>query len=223
MDGPKYDERGLVCAIAQDALSGDIRMVAWMNAEALAETQRTGLATFFSRSRQRLWTKGESSGNHLLVDSIHVDCDRDTVLLRVRAQGPSCHTGKPTCFFQELSPTGVGEAAQPAATFLSTLERELVARQQSTSAKSYTKSLLDKGVPAIGAKIREEANELVQALESESDERVVSEAADLLYHTMVGLRARDLPFQRVIEVLAARSGQSGHAEKAARQKPDGEG
>jgi phosphoribosyl-AMP cyclohydrolase / phosphoribosyl-ATP pyrophosphohydrolase len=219
----KYDENGLICAVAQDALSGDIRMVAWMNAEAVARTVETGLATFFSRSRKQLWTKGETSGNLLHVESIHVDCDGDTLLLRVRASGPSCHTGRSTCFFQQLDAEGVRETQLPAATFPETLERELIARQASNAQKSYTKSLLDRGVGAIGGKVREEASELVQALENESDERVVSEAADLLYHVMVGLRARALSWAQVIEVLASRSGQSGHAEKASRPKPDGAG
>jgi phosphoribosyl-ATP pyrophosphohydrolase/phosphoribosyl-AMP cyclohydrolase len=211
-----YDDRGLVCAVAQNANSGDVCMVAWMNAEALRRTLETATATFYSRSRQRLWTKGESSGNFLRVLSVHADCDLDTLLLRVVPTGPACHTGAPTCFFQELSPGGVHQSEQPAATFLATLERELISRQHSTAEKSYTKSLLEKGVSAIGAKIDEEAGELVAALEGETDDRVASEAADLLYHMLVGLRARDISWSRVIEVLAARAGQSGHVEKAAR-------
>jgi phosphoribosyl-ATP pyrophosphohydrolase/phosphoribosyl-AMP cyclohydrolase len=211
-----YDDRGLICAVAQDALSGDVCMVAWMNAEALEHTLATGKATFWSRSRQRLWTKGETSGHFLRVLSIHADCDLDTLLLRVEPAGPACHTGAPTCFFQQLSGAGISASEQPAATFLASLERELVARQASTAAKSYTKSLLERGTSAIGAKIREEADELVAALSGESDDRVASEAADLLYHVLVGLRARDIPWSRVIEVLASRTGQSGHAEKASR-------
>lgn len=223
MSQVKYDDKGLVCAVAQDSLSGQVRMVAWMNAAALERTLESGLATFYSRSRAQLWTKGETSGNTLAVESVHLDCDGDTLLLRVRASGPSCHTGQPTCFFQELSRDGVRETEVPPATFLGALERELVARQHSSATKSYTKSLLDRGVGAIGDKVREEASELVQALTSESDERVLSEAADLVYHVMVGLRARGLSWSGVIEVLAARFGQSGLEEKAARRKPDGAG
>jgi phosphoribosyl-ATP pyrophosphohydrolase/phosphoribosyl-AMP cyclohydrolase len=191
-------------------------MVAWVNAEALQHTLATGKATFYSRSRQRLWTKGETSGNFLRVLSVHADCDLDTLLLRVEPAGPSCHTGAPTCFFQALSADGLQPSEQPAATFLGTLERELAVRQLSTSQKSYTKSLLEKGVSAVGAKIDEEAKELIAALEGETDERVASEAADLVYHLLVGLRARGIPWARVIEVLAARAGQSGHVEKASR-------
>jgi phosphoribosyl-ATP pyrophosphohydrolase len=119
-----------------------------------------------------------------------------------------------------VSADGAVPSEQPPATFLATLERELIARQRSTAQKSYTKSLLDRGVPAIAAKIEEEAGELIAALAEEGDERVVSETADLLYHMLVGLRARDIPWSRVIEVLAARAGQSGHAEKAGRGLPE---
>lgn len=223
MEALSYDERGLICAVAQDARSGAVCMVAWMNAEALERTLTSATATFYSRSRQRLWTKGETSGNFLRVLSVHADCDCDTLLLRVEPAGPSCHTGAPTCFIRSVSPEGIRESEQPAATFLDTLQRELVDRQRSTAERSYTKSLLDKGVRAIGAKVHEEASELVTALESESAERVASEAADLVYHVMVGLRARDVPWSRVIEVLAARSGQSGHAEKASRTAPGSSG
>jgi phosphoribosyl-ATP pyrophosphohydrolase/phosphoribosyl-AMP cyclohydrolase len=216
MESIKFDRDGLVCAVAQDANHGDIRMVAWMNREALEATLRSGKATFFSRSRQALWVKGESSGNTLQVLSVHIDCDRDCVLLRVLPAGPSCHTGQPTCFFHELSAQGVTPSAQPAATFMATLEAELMRRQSSSSERSYTKSLLDQGAGKIGAKVEEEAGEFAQAIASESDERVASEAADVLFHVLVGLRARAIPWTRVIEVLASRAKQSGHEEKAAR-------
>jgi phosphoribosyl-AMP cyclohydrolase / phosphoribosyl-ATP pyrophosphohydrolase len=219
VDGLKFDANGLVVAVCQDHVTGDIRMVAWMNAEALATTLRTNLATFYSRSRQRLWTKGETSGNTLQVLSMHVDCDGDTLLLRVAAAGPACHTGQPTCFFTRLSPAGEAVAdSTPAAQFLAQLERELIARQESTAEKSYTKSLLSAGPGKIAEKIIEEAGEFTTAVSSESDERVVNEAADLLYHLMVGLRHRGLPVSRVLETLAARSNKSGHEEKAQRGK-----
>jgi phosphoribosyl-ATP pyrophosphohydrolase/phosphoribosyl-AMP cyclohydrolase len=218
----QFDANGLICAIAQDASTGDVRMVAWMNRAALEKTLETGLATFYSRSRKELWTKGETSGNTLKVLSIHADCDRDTLLLRVTANGPSCHTGSATCFFQRVDPSQPDDGLRPAATVLTSLERALVARQASTAERSYTKSLLDKGTLAIAEKVREEGSELARAIESESDDRVLSEAADVVYHLLVGLRARDLSFDRVIEVLASRSGQSGHAEKASRSR-DGSG
>lgn len=219
MDDLKYDAQGLICAIAQDWLHGDVRMVAWMNREAIEKTLTTGKATFYSRSRQALWTKGETSGNELMVKSVHLDCDGDTILLRVSPRGPSCHTGKPTCFFQSLSLAGVDESEQPPATFLDILERELEKRRNTTANKSYTRSLLDGGASKIGAKIREEAQELDDALQREDDERVVSEGADVLFHVLVGLRLRGIPWSKVIEALAARSGQSGHEEKASRDAP----
>jgi len=213
----KFDANGLVVAVCQDHVTGDIRMVAWMNAEALAVTLRTNLATFYSRSRKQLWTKGETSGNHLRVLSVHVDCDQDTLLLRVAAAGPACHTGQPTCFFTRLGADGVGvEDTQPAAQFLEHLDRELVARQASTVERSYTKSLLNAGAGKIAEKILEEASEFVAAVASETDERVVNEAADLVYHLMVGLRHRGIPFSHVLQTLEGRSKQSGHAEKAQR-------
>lgn len=213
----KFDERGLLPAIAQDYVTGDVRMVAWVDAAAIAETLRTGKATFFSRSRGRLWTKGETSGHFLLVQSIHLDCDADTLLMRVSAAGPSCHTGRPTCFFTRLNADGaLVEAVTPAPNFLFALEREIESRRSSSSNTSYTRTLLDAGAPKIGAKVREEADEFATAIAGESDERVASEAADVLYHLLVGLRHRGVSLERVLDVLAKRSGQSGLEEKANR-------
>lgn len=213
----KFDERGLLPAIAQDHLSGQVRMLAYMNQAALEQTLATGKATFFSRSRNALWTKGETSGHVLQVVSVVADCDADTLLLSVLPVGPSCHTGRPACFFRRVS--GGGELAdQPreAAPFLMELGELLESRKASTAEKSYTKSLLESGPEKIGAKLREEAGELADAIKGESDERVLSEAADLLYHAMVGLTQRGLSLRQVIEVLAKRTHQSGHAEKASR-------
>ena len=217
---------GLIPAIAQDRLTGEIRMVAWMNQEALDRTIETRLATFYSRSRQKLWVKGESSGNALKVHEVFVDCDADVVLVLCDPEGPSCHTGRPSCFFRRIDtkePPGVGSAPRgseaeliPALPYAQELEHVIEARSRSTSEKSYTKSLLDAGIAKISGKIEEEAAELTRALAGESDERALSEAADLVFHVLVGLRARGLPLRGVLEKLAARSSQSGHAEKASR-------
>ncbi len=216
----KFDERGLIVAIAQDFISGDVRMVAWMNQASLEHTLSTGKATFFSRSRGKLWTKGETSGHFLQVKEVHADCDGDTLLLRVLPDGPSCHTGRPTCFFHRVgdTPASLSLAQPPHATFIDTLEDEIASRQSSTADKSYTKYLLDRGADKIGSKVTEEAGEFVQAMREESNERVASEAADVLYHLLVGLRLRGVSWRRVIEVLAERSKQSGHEEKASRQQ-----
>jgi phosphoribosyl-ATP pyrophosphohydrolase/phosphoribosyl-AMP cyclohydrolase len=226
----KWDNAGLITAVVQDRLTGQVRMVAWMNREALDATLSSGFATFYSRSRGALWRKGETSGHVLRVHDIAVDCDGDTLLVQVDPEGPSCHTGRETCFFRKLSQeaaapaTSVAEAsaaapdvADRADPFLLSLEAELEKRSRSTAQRSYTRSLLDGGVPKISAKISEEAAELNAALAGETDDRVASEAADVIYHLMVGLRARGVALRRVIEVLAKRAGQSGHAEKASRK------
>jgi len=228
----KWDDAGLITAVVQDRLTGQVRMVAWMNREALDATLSSGFATFYSRSRRALWRKGETSGHVLRVHEVAVDCDGDTLLVQVDPEGPSCHTGRQTCFFRKLTPSGdasqapaalvaapeiepsVADLADP---FLLSLEAELEKRSRSTAQRSYTRSLLDGGAAKISAKISEEAAELNAALAGETDDRVASEAADVIYHLMVGLRFRGVALRRVIEVLAKRAGQSGHAEKASRK------
>jgi len=224
VDDLKWDDAGLITAVVQDRLTGQVRMVAWMNREALDATLSSGFATFYSRSRRALWRKGETSGHVLRVHEIAVDCDGDTLLVQVDPEGPSCHTGRATCFFRKLSteanapaPVDDAAAADRADPFLLSLEAEIESRSRSTAQRSYTRSLLDGGVPKISAKISEEAAELNAALAGETDDRVASEAADVIYHLMVGLRARGVALRRVIEVLAKRAGQSGHAEKASRK------
>jgi phosphoribosyl-AMP cyclohydrolase / phosphoribosyl-ATP pyrophosphohydrolase len=222
----KWDDAGLITAVAQDRLTGQVRMVAWMNREALDATLASGYATFYSRSRRALWKKGETSGHVLRVHEVAVDCDGDTLLLLVDPEGPSCHTGRDTCFFRRLEPAsaGAGAPTPPAPAdgdlanpFLLSLEAELEKRSRSTGERSYTRSLLDAGIAKISAKITEESAELNAALAGETDDRVASEAADVVYHLLVGLRARGIAWRRVIEVLAKRAGQSGHAEKASRK------
>lgn len=221
MNALKYDEKGLIPAVVQDRLTGQVRMVAWMNAEALERTVATGRATFFSRSRNALWLKGETSGHYLRVHSVYADCDADTLLVLADPDGPSCHTGRAACFFRSVAAGGgVTDLETEATAFLQELEGEISRRAGSTAEKSYTKSLLDAGAGKIGDKLREEAGELADAIAGESDDRVASEAGDLLYHLLVGLRARGVPLRRVIEVLSNRAGTSGHAEKAARPKPN---
>ena len=214
----QFNEQGLIPALAQDRFDGQVRMLAWMNREALERTLETGLATFFSRSRGKLWVKGEGSGNVLRVHSVTADCDADTLLLLVEPAGPSCHTGRPSCFFKRVGPGGsLTDEPFEVTPFIAELERTIRDRQASTADKSYTKSLLDGGIAKINAKISEEAGELVAALAAESDERVLSEASDLLFHVLVGLRARGLEFQQVVAALASRTKQSGHEEKLSRK------
>src|SRR5215471_16118968 len=139
MDELKFDEAGLLPAVVQDRLTGEVRMVAYMNREALARTIETGRATFFSRSRRALWEKGETSGHVLHVREIFVDCDADTLLLLVDPVGPSCHTGQPTCFFRRLDGGMVRDQVVDGTVFLLRLEREIESRKASTAEKSYTK------------------------------------------------------------------------------------
>jgi phosphoribosyl-ATP pyrophosphohydrolase/phosphoribosyl-AMP cyclohydrolase len=211
-EGLKYDASGLVTVVVQDELTGEIRMLAHATREALEHTEATGKATFWSRSRQELWIKGETSGNAIAVRQIWRDCDGDAVVYVASPNGPSCHTGKESCFFEQLT----GAPSEAPLPMLHRLEQTLRARQASTATKSYTKSLFEAGPPKIAAKVREEGGELAQALESETDERVVSESADVLYHLMVGLLARGLCLKDVEAELARRVGVSGHVEKASR-------
>lgn len=219
MSTVKFDDRGLVVAVAQDLHTGEVRMVAWMTAEALRATIDTGVATFFSRSRAALWKKGESSGNELRVVRVGIDCDGDTVLLLVEPKGPSCHTGRPSCFFRRVGADGaIDDEPIDLSPSLVLLGADIAAKASATAEKSYTKSLLDGGAAKIGAKIREEADELARAIEGESDDRVLGEAADLLYHAAVGLALRGLSLGAVAKVLFGRRGTSGHDEKRGRQK-----
>ena len=191
-------------------------MVGYANEQAIERTLASGLATFWSRSRDQLWEKGKTSGNTVRVHRVLVDCDADCVVYVGEPEGPTCHTGAQSCFFRVLEDGEPQARGEPPQTMLGTLEAVLASRKRSTGAASYTKSLYDAGAPAIGAKIREEAGELAQAIASESDERVVSEAADALYHVLVGLSWRAIPIRRVLAELARRLGTSGHEEKAQR-------
>jgi phosphoribosyl-ATP pyrophosphohydrolase/phosphoribosyl-AMP cyclohydrolase len=216
----KYDADGLVTVVVQDRLTGEIRMLAHADEQALRATLESGEGHFYSRSRRAPWRKGESSGHTLQVAEVWVDCDADAVLYLVDPIGPSCHTGRTSCFFQRLDADGrlQADAAAHGRALLPRLFAELEQRTQATAAQSYTRKLLDGGVDAIGAKIREEADELARALASESDQRVVSEAADEIYHLLVGLLARSLELRDVEAELDRRFGLSGLAEKAARKR-----
>ncbi len=210
----KFNDQGLIPAIVQDRLTGEVRMMAWMNQEALDQTIQTRRATFFSRSRERLWVKGEESGNVLEVAEVLADCDGDTLLVLCDPVGPSCHTGQDNCFFVPLD-GGPSGSAKP---LTERLEQVLEQRKTSTTEKSYTRSLFDGGAEKIGRKIVEEAGEVVDAIKGESDERVANEAADVFFHLLVGLRYRNVSWSDVLRVLAGRFGVGGHVEKAARKK-----
>ncbi|MBL8538712.1 MAG: bifunctional phosphoribosyl-AMP cyclohydrolase/phosphoribosyl-ATP diphosphatase HisIE [Hyphomonadaceae bacterium] len=187
---------GLVPAIVQDAATLQVLMLAYMDRAALDETVSSGEATFFSRSRGRRWRKGESSGNRLAVVSILRDCDADALLLRVTPAGPACHLGTTSCFGSETAP-GVGR--------LAALERTIAARAQTGGDESWTAKLLRSGVKRVAQKVGEEGVECAIAGAAGDDDEVCAEAADLLYHTLVLLRARGVALQDVMAVLARRA------------------
>src|SRR5262245_12368185 len=217
---PTYDERGLVPCIVQDAVTDVVLMLAWMNAEALRLTRETGAVHFWSRSRQALWKKGETSGHTLAVAEVRIDCDLDAVLVRARPAGPTCHTGATSRCFHRDADGDEGENAAvddgPAPPILHRLAQVIEARRAATAEKSYTKSLLDAGMPKILAKIAEEHGELAAELPAGDDAQVIHETADLIFHVMVGLAARRIPIDRVLAELARRFGTSGHVERARR-------
>jgi phosphoribosyl-ATP pyrophosphohydrolase/phosphoribosyl-AMP cyclohydrolase len=214
---PRWDDRGLVPAVVQDATTGAVLMVAWMNAEALKLTRSTGIVHFWSRSRAALWKKGETSGNTLTLVELRIDCDQDTILVRAHAAGPACHTGATTCFFT----TDAGEVSEATPTILAQLSRVIEQRRDTATPDgektSYTKSLLNAGMPKILAKIAEEHGELAEELPAGEPTKVVHETADLFFHVMVGLAARGIPVEAVMTELARRFGTSGHVEKASRK------
>lgn len=186
---------GLLPAIVQDADDGRVLMLGYMNAEALEETRSSGRVTFYSRSKQRLWTKGESSGNHLALVDVIADCDRDTLLVLARPHGPTCHTGTDTCF---------GNNRRPRVGFLASLEQTIQSRADSDPEQSYTAKLLSEGTQRCAQKVGEEGVEVALAAVAGEREELESEAADLLYHLLVCLHSAGSDLDSVVEVLLRR-------------------
>lgn len=205
-DELKWDAAGLIPAVVQETATGEVLMVAWMDRAALEETLRTGSGHYWSRSRQALWRKGETSGHVQHVDGLYTDCDRDTLLVQVHQEGVACHTGARTCFFTRLG-DGAERARASAAgpEFLEVLERTIEARKVDRPVGSYVARLFDKGDAFICRKIGEEATEVVTAaLGGEGPDRVVAEVADLWFHSLVLLSSRGIPLRRVFAELAQR-------------------
>jgi phosphoribosyl-ATP pyrophosphohydrolase/phosphoribosyl-AMP cyclohydrolase len=196
-----FDERGLIPVVAQDHESGEVLTLAYANEESLRLTVETGELHFYSRSREEIWRKGETSGNVLKLRQLRYDCDGDAVVALVEPTGPACHTGERSCFFRDLQS---GDAPRPALhETLATLERTLRSRAAERPEGSYTVKLLD-DPELIGEKVEEEAEEVVRAAREESDERVAEEAADVLYHLAVLLASREVPQTAVMEALDGR-------------------
>jgi phosphoribosyl-ATP pyrophosphohydrolase/phosphoribosyl-AMP cyclohydrolase len=196
----KFDERGLVPCVAQDFASGEVLTLAYANEESLRLTVETGELHFYSRSREEIWRKGETSGNVLKLRQLRIDCDGDAIVALVEPTGPACHTGERSCFFREL---GDGAREPVSHEALPTLERTLLSRAAERPEGSYTVKLLD-DPQLTGEKVQEEAEEVVRAAREESGERVAEEAADVLYHLSVLLASRDVLQSAVMEVLNGR-------------------
>lgn len=186
---------GLIPAIVQDINTKAVLMMAYMNKEAYHTTLETKRVTFFSRSRNQLWTKGETSGNYLALVRISADCDGDTLLVEANPVGPACHTGATTCW---------GEPDEHPLAFLTTLEAVIEDRKINPSDKSYTTSLFNKGINAVAQKVGEEAVELIIEAKDNNDELFENEAADLLYHFIVLLRAKNYSLKQIVDVLEKR-------------------
>ncbi|HEY0708849.1 MAG TPA: bifunctional phosphoribosyl-AMP cyclohydrolase/phosphoribosyl-ATP diphosphatase HisIE [Polyangia bacterium] len=219
MAAVKFDADARVPVIAQDAATGVVRMFAWATAEALRATFSTGHATFYSRSRQGLWRKGEESGNVLAVREVRLDCDGDAVLYVCDPTGPSCHTGATSCFYRSAREGALVEDDGPSdvpSAILARLARVVKARRSEPADKSYVASLLQKGFPKINAKITEEAREVTEAFLEGDKPHATHEAADVIFHVMVGLEAAGIPIDDVFTELRRRFGVGGHVEKAAR-------
>ena len=194
---------GLIPAVIQDNSTGQVLMVGYMNAEALEKTQADKVVTFFSRSKNRLWTKGETSGNFLHVINIQEDCDQDALLIKVNPKGPTCHTGAISCFTSEQDHF-TGKSLPGSVLFLENLENLVQDRKQNPQATSYTNDLFAKGIQKIAQKVGEEAVEVVIDAVAGNKEPLKGEAADLLYHLVVLLAASDLKISDVIGVLEER-------------------
>jgi len=208
----EFDERGLVPVVAQDAVTGEVLTLAYANEESLQLTVETGELHFYSRSREEIWRKGETSGNVLKLRQLRYDCDGDAIVALVEPTGPACHTGERSCFYREVGGSAATEKDAPAVAggpapvvheALATLERTLRSRAAERPEGSYTVELLD-NPKLIGEKVEEEAEEVVRAAREESDERVAEEAADLIYHLAVLMASREVPQSAAMEVLNGR-------------------
>lgn len=198
-----YDANGLIPAIVQHAHSGEVLMLGYMNADALAQTQASGNVTFFSRSRQQLWVKGETSGNFLRFVEVRRDCDSDALLVLALPIGPTCHTGTPSCFAWQIDGQATDQRVPPLS-MLGRLSDLVVARKQQMPEGSYTTKLFTGGVDRIGKKIGEEAAEMIIAAKNNSDAELTWETADFLYHALVLLTNQGVSLDMIMAELARR-------------------
>jgi len=203
----KYDAKGLIPAVVQDDATGRLLMVAWMNRETLQMTRDTGYTHFYSRSRGKIWKKGEESGNVQKVKSIHYDCDNDTLLIKVEPAGPACHTGEESCFFRELSDGDeLAKTGQPQAdeNILSRIYQVIQQRRREKPEGSYVAKLFEKGETQILKKIGEESAEFVIGCKNADRAEIVYEAADLWFHSLLAMAWHDIPPEEVLTELKKR-------------------
>jgi phosphoribosyl-AMP cyclohydrolase / phosphoribosyl-ATP pyrophosphohydrolase len=207
----KFNEEGLLPAVIQDWLDGTVLMLGYMNQEAIGKTLATKSVHFWSRSRKRLWEKGESSGNKLLVKELFVDCDRDTILVKAQPIGPTCHTGERACFFSKLDHQGVTneKSSEAFGGIFEGILRTIRDRQVNPQPGSYTTKLFEGGHDKILKKVAEEAGEVLIAAKGGKKEEIVYEVADLFFHTLMVLGYHDIPLQDIYQELGKRFGKSG--------------
>ena len=208
----KFNSHGLLPAVVQDWLDASVLMVGYMNQEAIAKTLATKCVHFWSRSRNQLWEKGETSGHTLHVKDLFIDCDRDTILVKVQAVGPTCHTGERACFFSRLDEQALttGEKTQDAAGgILESVLRTIRDRRVHPQAGSYTTKLFEGGHDKILKKVAEEAGEVLLASKGGKKEEIIYEVADLLYNTLMVLGYHDLDLRNIYQELGRRFGKSG--------------
>ncbi|MED0715154.1 phosphoribosyl-ATP pyrophosphatase /phosphoribosyl-AMP cyclohydrolase [Aeribacillus composti] len=196
----KFDENGLIPAVVQDAVSKEVLTVAYMNEESLKKTLETKETWFYSRSRQKLWHKGETSGNTQTVQEIRYDCDKDALVVLVIPNGPACHTGQYSCFSKENG----GQVDGSRFDIINKLEAVIAEREAERPEGSYTTYLFEKGLDKILKKVGEEASEVIIAAKNRSHDELKWEAADLLFHLLVLLREQKLPLDEVLTVLKER-------------------
>ncbi len=209
LENLKFDDAGLIPAIIQDVHTKAVLMMAYMNRDSLLQTLETGRTWFWSRSRQKYWQKGESSGHVQKVKEVYYDCDGDTLLIKVEQVGVACHTGSYTCFYNPMQGDKGGEEVQEQSPteFLATLAGVIRERMAEKPEVSYVASLLEEGEEAVARKVGEEALETVLAYMGTSRERLVEEGADLLFHLMLALEAREVPTEEVLQKLQQRHGE----------------
>jgi len=197
----KYDEKGLVPAIIQDIETGKVLMLAYMNKESLKKTMETGKTWFFSRSRKKLWNKGETSGNFQIAEEIKYDCDGDTLLILVKQNGPACHTGSKTCFFNTIKET---ESPKWDESVLESVAAVIKDRKDNPKGDSYTNYLFTKGVDKICKKVGEESSEVIIAAKNNSKEELTYEISDLVYHVLVLMEDRGVKIEDIKNELRKR-------------------